>query len=85
MSWFISYVAEGMAVVEGAAMGIGEVDQGIPDLGTGGTFAARDTGVTVFTDPDGGDMDLDPIGDRMGEAIIRIPIMEVIPTPVMDT
>ena len=66
-------------------MGIGEVDQGILDLGTGGTFPALDIGVTVFTDQDRGDMD--PIGDRIGEAIIHIPlmVMEVIPTLVMNT
>lgn len=72
-------------MVEGAAMGIGEVDQGILDLGTGGTFPALDTGVTVFTDQDHGDMD--PIGDRIGVALTHIPlmVMEVIPTLVMDT
>ena len=82
-----------MAVVEGAAMDMadtGEVDPGI--LGTA-NFRALDSGVTVFTDPDGGAMDRigDHIGDRIGEAIIRIAIMdrldimEVIHPRVMDT
>jgi len=59
MSLSTSYVAEGTVEVDGAAMGIGEVDQGILDLGTGGMFPAPDTGDTVFMDPDpdGGVMD----------------------------
>ena len=69
-------------MVEGAAMGIGEVDQGILDLGTGGIPTALDTGV-VFMDPDGGGMD--PIGDRIGEAIIHTPFMEAILTQATDT
>ena len=60
--------------------GIGEVHQGILDLGIRGTFSSLDTGVTVFTDPDVGDT------DRIGEAITLIMvIMEVIPMPAMDT
>lgn len=56
---------------------IGEVGQGILDLGIGGAFTAPDTGVTVFTDLDCGGM------DPIGEAIILI--MEVTPIPAMDT
>jgi hypothetical protein len=60
--------------------GIGEVDQGILDLGMGGAFTVLDTGVTVSTDPDGGDT------DRIGEAIpLIMVIMEVIPISAMDT
>jgi len=69
-------MAEGTVGGTGAAMvmgGIGEVDQGILELGTGGAFSALDTGVTVCT-------------DRIGEAITLIMvIMEVIPIPAMDT
>lgn len=57
--------------------GIGEIDQGILDLGTGDACTALDTGVTDSTDPDGGGM------ERIGEAIILI--MEVIHIPAMDT
>jgi len=68
---------------QGAAMvmgGIGEVHQGILDLGIRGTFSHPDTGVTVFTDPDGEDT------DRIGEAITLIMvIMKVILIPAMDT
>jgi len=72
MSGFSWYVAEGQgaAVVLG---GIGEVDQGILDLGIRGTFSDPS-----FSDPDGGDM------GRTGEAIILI-LTEVIPIPAMDT
>jgi len=64
-SGFTSCVAEGMAVVEGAAMVTGADDQGILGSGTEGTFPALDFGVTVSMDPDGGATD--PIGDRIGE------------------
>ena len=57
-------------------VGIGEVDQGILDLGIRGTFTDPVTGVTVFTVLDGGDM------GRTGEAII---LMEGIPLRAMDT
>ena len=60
MSGFSWYVAEG---TEG---GKGEVDQDILDLGIGGAFSVPDSGVLVFTDPDGGGM------DHTGEAIILI-------------
>ena len=94
MSAFTSYVAEGIGAVEGAALGTGEVDQGILDSGHGVTFLVPDIGDTVFTDRGGG---MDPIGDRIGdrigeaiiriligEAILRIPIMEVMGTLVME-
>ncbi len=57
--------------------GIGEVHQGILDLGTAVTFTDPLSWVTVFTVPDGGDM------GRTGEAIILI--MEIMPIPAMDT
>ena len=86
MALFTSYVAEGTVEVGGAAMGIGEVGQGILDFGTGGMFPALDTGGTVCMDrgPDGGAVAR--IGD-LGDLILRIPIMElmVIPIPAMDT
>ena len=87
MSQFTLCVAEGKAVVEEAAMGIGEVDQDILDSGMGGIFQVLDTEVTASMDPDGGEVmeRLDPIGDHIGEAIIRIPITAVIPILVMDT
>ena len=90
MSAFTSYVAEGIGAVQGAALGTGEIDQGILDSGHGVTFLVPDIGDTVFTDRGGG---MDPIGDRIGEAIIRIligeailriPIMEVMGTLVME-
>ena len=65
---------EGEAIVMG---GTGEVDQDILDLGMGGAFTVPDTGVTVFTGPDGGGM------DRIGEAIILL--MGVIHIPAMET
>jgi len=81
MSGFSWYVAEGTVGGEGAAMvmgGTGEVDQDIPDLvGIGGAFTVPDSGVPVFTDPDGGGM------DRIGEAIILI--MGVIHIPAIET
>ena len=61
----------------GAAMvmeATGEVDQ---DIGMGDTFTVPDSGVTVFSDPDGGGM------DSIGEAIILI--MGVIHILAMDT
>ena len=66
---------------EGAVMvmgGIGEVHQGILYSSTAVTFTDPLSWVTVFTDPDGGDM------GRTGEAIILI-IMEATPIPAMDT
>jgi hypothetical protein len=80
MSGFSWYVAEGTVGDEGEAMvmgGIGEVDQDILDLGMGGAFTVPDSGVPVFTDPDGGGM------GRIGEAIILL--MGVIHIPAMDT
>jgi hypothetical protein len=87
MSLSTSYVAEGTVEVDGAAMGIGEVDQGILDLGTGGMFPAPDTGDTVFMDPDPDGGVMDRIGDPGGLIILHIPIMElmVIPIPATDT
>lgn len=52
---------EAVAMVMG---GMGEVHQGILDLTTEVTFTDPLSSVTVFTDPDGGDM------GRTGEAII---------------
>ena len=57
--------------------GTGEIDQDILDLGMGGDFPVLDSGVSVFTDPDGGGM------GRIGEAIILT--IEVIRIPAMDT
>ena len=65
---------EGVAMVMG---GTGEIDQDILDLGMGGAFTVLDSGVPVFTDPDGGGM------GRTGEAIILL--MGVIHIPAMDT
>ena len=65
---------EGEAMVMG---GTGEIDQDILDLGMGDAFSVQDSGVPVFTDPDGGGM------DRIGEAIILL--MGVIHIQAMDT
>ena len=78
-SGFTSYVAaEGM--VEGVWVvmvlgGMGEVDSGIRDFGTGGTFTAPHS--SVSTGLDGGGMD--------HIIMDRILIMEAIPIPAMDT
>ena len=78
-SGFTSYVAaEG--VVEGVGLvmvlgGMGEVDSGIRDLGTGGTFTAPHSSVSMGLD-----------GGGMDHIIMdRILIMEAIPIPAMDT
>jgi len=80
MSGFSWYVVEGTVGGTGAAMvmeATGEVDQDILDLGMGEAFSVPDSGVLVFTDPDGGGM------DSIGEAIILI--MGVIHILAMDT
>jgi len=80
MSGFSWSVAEGTVGGEGEAMvmgGTGEIDQDILDLGMGDAFSVPDSGVPVFTDPDGGGM------DRIGEAIILL--MGVIHIQAMDT
>jgi len=74
-------MAEDTVEGEGAVMvmgGIGEVHQGILYSSTAVTLTDPLSWVTVFTDPDRGDM------GRTGEAIILI-IMEATPIPVMDT
>jgi hypothetical protein len=78
MSGFTSYVgAEGMGEGGGLVMvlgGMGEVDSGIQDLGTGGTFTAPHSSVSLGLDGGGMDHIMDRIGLHMGEAI-----------PAMDT
>jgi len=78
MSGFSSYVAAA-GMVEGVGLvmvlgDMGEVDSGIRDLGTGGTFTAPH--FLVSTGLDGGG--LDRITDR-------IRIMEATPILAMDT
>ena len=79
-SGFTSYVAaEG--VVEGVEPvmdlgGMGEVDSGIRDLGTGGTFTAPHSSVSLGLDGGGMGHIMDRIGLHIGEAI---------PIPAMDT
>ena len=78
-SGFTSYVAaEGMVEGVGLVMvlgGMGEVDSGIRDLGTGGTFTGPHS--SVSTVPDGGGMD--------HIIMDRILIMEATPILAMDT
>ena len=78
-SGFSSYVAAA-GMVEGVGLvmvlgDMGEVDSGIRDLGTGGTFTVPH--FLVSTGPDGGDMD--------HIIMDRILIMEAIPILAMDT
>ena len=79
MSGLTRYAAEDTVGVEAADMvvvDIGEVDQDVLDLGTGGTLPDFRTGVTHR---DGGDT------VPIGEDTIRILIMEGIRKPGMET